>query len=100
MRKIRDQERSLGGSELALLEEENVDWERVWNRSIAGDAWPASLRELRCVSTLSHVVVRELIFSIKADACTYTIVTLTHALSSSFSHTTQVGTRHRFNFTN
>ena len=38
MRKKGDEERSLGGSELALLEEENVDWERVWNRSIADDA--------------------------------------------------------------
>ena len=45
MRKTGDEERSLGGGELALLEEENVDWERVWNRSVAGDALPASLRE-------------------------------------------------------
>ena len=50
MRKKEDEERSLGGGELALLEEENVDWERVWSRSVAGDALPASLRELRCVS--------------------------------------------------
>ena len=49
MRKKGDAEKALGGSELALLEEENVDWERVWNRSVAGDALPASLRELRCV---------------------------------------------------
>ena len=50
MRKKEDAEKALGGSELALLEEENVDWERVWSRSVAGDALPASLRELRCVS--------------------------------------------------
>ena len=50
MRKKGDEERSLGGSELALLEEENVDWENVWNRSVAGIALPVSLRELRCVS--------------------------------------------------
>ena len=50
MRKKGDEERSWGGSELALLEEENVDWESVWNRSVAGNALPASLRKLRCVS--------------------------------------------------
>ena len=52
MRKKGDEERSLGRSELALLEEEDVDWERVWSRSVAGDALPASLRELRCVSMI------------------------------------------------
>ena len=51
MRKKGDVEKALGGSELPLLEEENVDWERVWNRSVAGDALPASLRELRYVCT-------------------------------------------------
>ena len=80
MRKKRDQEMSLGGGELALLLEENVDWERVWNRSIAGDAWPAPLRELTCVSTPSHVVVRVFIFSIKKGGCAYDRH-LTHALS-------------------
>ena len=30
-----DKARYLGGSELALLEEENMGWERVWNRSVA-----------------------------------------------------------------
>ena len=49
MRK-RGEEKAFGGSELSLLEEENVDWERVWSRSVASDALPASLRELRCVS--------------------------------------------------
>jgi hypothetical protein len=38
MRKTGDEERSLGGSDLALLEEENVGWKRVWSRSVAGDA--------------------------------------------------------------
>ena len=28
-----------------------MDWERVWNHSVASDALPASLSELRCVST-------------------------------------------------
>ena len=51
MRKKGDEEKALGGSELALLEEENLDWESVWNRSVASNALPASLRELRCVST-------------------------------------------------
>jgi hypothetical protein len=50
MRKKGDEEMALEGCDLALLDEENVDWERVWNRSVAGDALPASLRELRCVS--------------------------------------------------
>ena len=52
MRKRGDEEKALGGSELALLEQENVDWERVWNRSVASDALPlpASLRGLRYVS--------------------------------------------------
>ena len=69
MRKKGDNERSLGGSELALLEDENVDWERVWNRSVAGDDLPASLRELRCVSTPAPVVVRDLFFSIDRRKC-------------------------------
>jgi hypothetical protein len=56
MRKKGDEERALGRSELALLEEENVDWESVWSRNVVGDALPASLRELRCVSTLPCVV--------------------------------------------
>ena len=38
-----------------------MDWERVWNSSVAGDALPASLREVRCVSTPTHVVVQKLI---------------------------------------
>ena len=38
MRKKGDKESSLGWIELALLEEENVDWERVWSRSVASDA--------------------------------------------------------------
>ncbi len=37
------------GIELAL-EEENVDWERIWSRSLTGDALPSSLRGLRCGS--------------------------------------------------
>ena len=98
MRKKGDEKRSWGGSELALLEEENVDWESVWNRSVAGNALPASLRELRCVSSLAHVG-RELIFQLR-QADVHTIVTLTdnapqglnQALSSSFVHATQVGT--------
>ena len=53
MRKTGDEDRSLGGGELALLEEENVAWESVWSRRVAGDALPASLRELRCVFTTS-----------------------------------------------
>ena len=101
MRKKGDEERSLGGNELALLEEENVDWESVWNRSVAGNALPASLRELRCVSSLAHVG-RELILIFQLrQADVHTIVTLTdnapqglnQALSSSFVHATQVGTR-------
>ena len=52
MRKKGDEEKALGGRELALLEEENVDWERVWNRRVAGDELPASLGELRYVSTV------------------------------------------------
>ena len=61
MRKKGDEERSLGRSELALLEEENVDWKRLWSRSVAGDALPASLRELRCVSipTVPFRLLRE-----------------------------------------
>ena len=38
MRKIRDQERSLGGSELALSLKEDVEWERVWSGSVACEA--------------------------------------------------------------
>ena len=38
-----------------------MDWDRVWNRNVASDALPASLRELRCVWTPAHVVVWELI---------------------------------------
>ena len=52
MRKNGDEEKALGGRELALLEEENVDWESVWNRTVVGDELPASLRELRYVSTV------------------------------------------------
>ncbi|KAF8258689.1 hypothetical protein EI94DRAFT_1707764 [Lactarius quietus] len=44
------------GSEVALLKEETVDWERVWGRSIAGDALPASLRELRSQSGIIVVI--------------------------------------------
>jgi hypothetical protein len=62
MRKKGDEERALGGSELALLKGENVDWERVWNRGVAGDALPASLRELRCVFTPPACVVCEFMF--------------------------------------
>ena len=51
MRKGGEEQRAFRGSELELLEEENVDWERIWNRSVAGDALPSSLGELRCVST-------------------------------------------------
>ncbi|KAN0127973.1 hypothetical protein V8E53_014227 [Lactarius tabidus] len=80
MRKKGDEERALGASEFALLEEENVDWERVWSRGVAGDALPASLRELR-----------------QADV--HTIISLTdnapqglnQAFSSSFIHATQLG---------
>jgi hypothetical protein len=63
MRKRGDDKKALGESELALLEEKNVDWERVWNGSVAGDALPASLRELRCVSTPAALVVREYMFA-------------------------------------
>jgi hypothetical protein len=69
MRKRGDDEKALGGSELALLEE-NVDWERIWSRSAAGDALPASLRELRCVCTPPARVVREFI-SIKTGGHTH-----------------------------
>ena len=51
MRKGGEEQRAFRGSELELLEEENVDWERIWSRSVAGDALPSSLGELRCVST-------------------------------------------------
>ena len=49
MRKGGEEQRAFRGSELALLEEENVDWESIWNRSGAGDVLPSSLRGLRCV---------------------------------------------------
>ena len=89
----------MGGTELALLE---VDWESVWSRSVAGDALPASLRELGYVCTsplLQPHVVREYIFRLR-QADVHTVVTLTEnapeslnqALSSSFAHATQVGT--------
>jgi hypothetical protein len=52
---------SLGGSELALLEEENVDWERVWSRGVAGDALPASLKRTQ-VRVYSARVVWEFMF--------------------------------------
>ena len=48
-----------------------MNWESVWSRSVAGDALPASLRELRCVSTPAHVVVREFIFLIKTVGRAY-----------------------------
>jgi len=80
MRERGGEERTLQGGELASLEGENVDWERVWSRSVAGDALPASLRELRQVDV-------------------HTVITLTdnapqglnQALSSSFTHATKLG---------
>jgi hypothetical protein len=44
-----EEKRAFRGGELALLEEENVDWEKIWSRSVVGDTLPSSLRELRCV---------------------------------------------------
>jgi hypothetical protein len=94
-----DEEKALERSDLALLDEENVDWERVWSRDVAGDALPASLRELRCVyySSGSH---RTVIHFRLRQAEVHTILTLTdnapqglnQALLSSFAHATQVGT--------
>ncbi|KAF8258886.1 hypothetical protein EI94DRAFT_1669339 [Lactarius quietus] len=80
MRERGNEERTFQSGELALLEGENVDWERVWSRSVAGDALPESLRELR-----------------KEDV--HTVITLTdnapqglnQALSSSFTHATKLG---------
>ena len=37
------------GTDVAFLGEEDVDWERIWGRSLAGDALPSSLRGLRYV---------------------------------------------------
>lgn len=31
---------------------EDVDWDRVWSRSLNGDVVPPALRELRCVRCL------------------------------------------------
>ena len=86
MRKKGDAEKALGGSELALLEEENVDWERVWNRSVAGDALPASLRELRCVSipTVPLRLLRE--FGSDRRTCIRSSLSRTTLLKASTRH--------------
>ena len=68
MRKKGDEESSLGWTELALLEEENVDWEGVWSCSVSGDASPASLRELRCVYSSHSSVIQE--FGSDCQTCT------------------------------
>ena len=49
MRKGAESKEEFRGDELALLEGEKVDWEKIWNRSVMGDALPSSLRELRYV---------------------------------------------------
>jgi hypothetical protein len=107
MRKRGDEEKALEGSELALLDEENVDWESVWSRSVSGDALPVSLRELRCVFYSSSCRCTGVNVRLR-QADVHTIVTLTdnapqglnQALSSSFTHATQVGTRYWFRLTN
>lgn len=73
-----------GTTELASEEEADVDWERMWSRSlaVAGDALPSSLQGLT-----------------GRQADVHTIVTLTdnapqglnQALSSSFANATQLG---------
>ena len=37
MRKGGEEQSAFRGSEIVLLEEEDMDWERIWSRSIAGD---------------------------------------------------------------
>jgi hypothetical protein len=74
MRNKGDEETGLGGSKLVLLEEENVDWERVWSRSVAGDALPSSLKDLRCVPIPPRVVWE--FFSLRQTGV-HTIITLT-----------------------
>jgi hypothetical protein len=106
MRKRGDDEKVLERSDIELLDEKNVDWERVWSRSVAGDALPESLRELRCVCYSSGSRRTGIHFRLR-QAEVHTIVTLTdnapqglnQALSSSFAHATQVGTRYWFRFT-
>jgi len=57
MRKDGEEGRDFQGSEFALLEENvPVDWERVWSRSVAGNALPSSLRELRQVDVHTCVI--------------------------------------------
>ncbi len=97
MRK-KGEEKSLGGTELAMLEEENVDWERIWSRSLAGDALPSSLRGLRCGLPPTLVALRHGNFFRFRQADVHTIITLTDNAPqglnqglSSFAHATQVG---------
>ena len=94
------EERSLGGSKLALLLEENMDKERVWSRSVASDVLPASLRGLKYVSRFSHSLLIQRIRFGKADV--HTVVTLMDNTSqgpnqafSSFTDGTEVRTRHQ-----
>ncbi|KAN0127952.1 hypothetical protein V8E53_013574 [Lactarius tabidus] len=84
MQKRGDWENALGGGELVLSEEESVDWENVWSRSVAGDAFPASLRELRQVDV--HTIVTLMDNAPQG---------LNQAFSSLFIHATQASSRLR-----
>ncbi|KAN0127955.1 hypothetical protein V8E53_014209 [Lactarius tabidus] len=70
-----DEEKALGGNDLALLEEENMDWELFRSRSISGDAFPV----VEGKDLLTAVTVK--------DSAPQG---LNQALCSSFAHVTQV----------
>jgi hypothetical protein len=53
MRKRGNEEEESQGAQVGPEEEENVDWEAIWNRSLRGNDVPPALRGVRCVHCLS-----------------------------------------------
>ena len=95
------------GTRIGLWEEVNLrcwkkTWigESVWSRRVAGDALPASLREVRCTST-TPTALRSFrgVFVSDKRTCIRSSPNapqgLNQALSSSFSLATQAGARHQ-----